>query len=57
MSSWLIILALGLPLFAALCIWFFGQSPNQRETITLVSAGSFWLACPCGWNCWPPCPD
>jgi multicomponent Na+:H+ antiporter subunit D len=42
-SSWLIILALGLPLFAALCIWFFGQSPNQRETITLVSAGSLLL--------------
>ncbi|HIE79695.1 MAG TPA: hypothetical protein EYQ03_03310, partial [Nitrospinaceae bacterium] len=37
-SSWLIILALGLPLFAALWIWFLGKSPNQREAITLISA-------------------
>jgi len=37
-SSWLIILSLGLPLFAALWIWFLGKSPNQREAITLISA-------------------
>ncbi len=40
MSGWLIMLAIGLPLFASLCIWFLGSSPNQRETITLVCAGS-----------------
>ena len=34
----LIILAIGLPLFAALLIWFVGKSPNQRETVTLISA-------------------
>jgi len=39
MSGWLIILALGIPLFAALCIWFLGNSPNQREAMTLISAG------------------
>ncbi len=34
----LIILALALPLFAALAIWMVGNSPNQRETITLSAA-------------------
>ena len=39
-SGWLIMLAIGLPLFAALCIWFLGSSPNQREFFTLISAAS-----------------
>jgi multicomponent Na+:H+ antiporter subunit D len=34
----LIILALGLPLFAALSIWIVGDHPNQREAVTLTTA-------------------
>ncbi|MBT7667499.1 MAG: monovalent cation/H+ antiporter subunit D family protein, partial [Rhodospirillaceae bacterium] len=34
----LIILAICLPLFAALSIWIVGKHPNQREAITLVTA-------------------
>jgi len=34
----LIILALGLPLFAALSIWMVGKHPNQREAVTLSTA-------------------
>ncbi|MBL6953860.1 MAG: monovalent cation/H+ antiporter subunit D family protein [Alphaproteobacteria bacterium] len=34
----LIILALGLPLFAALSIWIVGKHPNQREAVTLFTA-------------------
>lgn len=38
MAGTLIILAICLPLFAALSIWIVGKHPNQREAITLVSA-------------------
>jgi multicomponent Na+:H+ antiporter subunit D len=34
----LIILALGLPLLAALSIWMVGNHPNQREAVTLSTA-------------------
>jgi len=37
-GSTLIILALGLPLFAALSIWIVGKHPNQREAVTLFTA-------------------
>ncbi|MDE0943322.1 MAG: monovalent cation/H+ antiporter subunit D family protein [Alphaproteobacteria bacterium] len=40
MGGTLILLAVCLPLFAALSIWIVGKSPNQREAITLVSAVS-----------------
>ena len=36
----LILLALGLPLFGALGIALTGGSPNQRETVTLATAGA-----------------
>ena len=36
----LIAIAIGLPLFAALAIWFVGKSPNQREAVTLITAGA-----------------
>ena len=34
----LIAIALCLPIFAAVTIWFVGNSPNQRETVTLTTA-------------------
>ena len=39
----LIALALCLPLLAALAIWFVGNSPNQRDAVTLITAGALLL--------------
>jgi len=39
----LIALTLCLPLLAALAIWFVGNSPNQREAVTLITAGALFL--------------
>ena len=39
----LIALALCLPLFAALAIWFVGNSPNQRDAVTLITAAALFL--------------
>lgn len=39
----LIALALCLPLLAALAIWFVGNSPNQRDAVTLITAGALFL--------------
>ena len=39
----LIILALALPLFAALSIWVVGKHPNQREAITLATAAALFM--------------
>jgi multicomponent Na+:H+ antiporter subunit D len=38
-----IALALALPLFAALGIWLSGQSPNRRESVTLLAAVALFL--------------
>ncbi len=39
----LIALALCLSLLAALAIWFVGNSPNQRDAVTLITAGALFL--------------
>ena len=39
----LIALTLCLPLLAALAIWFVGNSPNQRDAVTLITAGALFL--------------
>ena len=39
----LIALTLCLPLLAALAIWFAGNSPNQRDAVTLITAGALFL--------------
>ena len=39
----LIALALCLPLLAALAIWFVGNSPNQRDAVTLITAAALFL--------------
>ena len=39
----LIALTLCLPLLAALAIWFVGNSPNQRDAVTLIIAGALFL--------------
>ena len=39
----LIALTLCLPLLAALAIWFVGNSPNQREAVTLITAGALFM--------------
>ena len=39
----LIALALCLPLLAALAVWFVGNSPNQRDAVTLITAGALFL--------------
>ena len=39
----LIALTLCLPLLAALAIWFVGNSPNQRDAVTLSTAGALFL--------------
>ena len=39
----LIALTLCLPLLAALAIWFVGNSPNQRDAVTLMTAGALFL--------------
>ncbi len=39
----LIALTLCLPLLAALAIWFVGNSPNQRDAVTLITAGALLL--------------
>ena len=39
----LIALTLCLPLLAAFAIWFVGNSPNQRDAVTLITAGTLFL--------------
>ena len=39
----LVALTLCLPLLAALAIWFVGNSPNQRDAVTLITAGALFL--------------
>ena len=34
----LVLMAIGIPLLAALLVWFTGKSPNQREAVTLFAA-------------------
>jgi len=42
-GGFLIALTLCLPLLAALAIWFVGNSPNQRDAVTLITAGALLL--------------
>ena len=42
-GGYLIALALCLPLLAALAIWFVGNSPNQRDAVTLITAAALFL--------------
>lgn len=43
----LVLIAIAIPFLAALLIWFTGNNPNQRETITLTSAVALFVTVLC----------